>query len=99
MNDKNDSPKDQIERRLREMETELDHPHQTTPVHSKSKSNPAANSLAKLGRVGKAVVFSAVALTGIWVLTTVVSFVSMMLGFVIVGGVIYTAWKIIYARR
>lgn len=97
MNYKNNSGDNEIERRLREIETELDRKHQTIPVSS-HQGKKAANSLTKLGRVGKAVVFGAVALTGIWALTTVVSFISMMLGFVIVGGVIYAAWKILYAR-
>jgi hypothetical protein len=98
MNYKNNFREDDIERRLREIETEIDRQHQNTPVTSESQSKKPVGRLAKMGRMGKAIAFSAVALAGVWVLTTVVSFISMMLGFVIVGGVIYAAWKIIYAR-
>ncbi|MGA9377952.1 MAG: hypothetical protein WBV73_04190 [Phormidium sp.] len=98
MNYKNNSPEDNIERRLREIETEIDRQHQTIPVTAESQNKKPVGRLAKMGQMGKAIAFSVVALAGIWVLTTVVSFVSMMLGFVIVGGVIYAAWKIIYSR-
>ncbi|MFB2834753.1 hypothetical protein [Floridanema evergladense] len=98
MNYKNNSPEDNIERRLREIETELDRQYQTKPVTAETSDKKSPGRLAKMRQVGKAIAFSAVALAGIWVLTTVVSFVSMMLGFVIVGGVIYAAWKIIYSR-
>ncbi|MFB2895747.1 hypothetical protein ACE1CI_22805 [Aerosakkonemataceae cyanobacterium BLCC-F50] len=98
MNYKNNSPEDNIERRLREIETELDRQNPTIPVTAESSGKKSPGRLEKMGRMGKAIAFSAVALAGVWVLTTVVSFVSMMLGFVIVGGVIYAAWKIIYSR-
>ncbi|MFB2882018.1 hypothetical protein [Floridanema aerugineum] len=98
MNYKNNSPEDKIERRLREIETEIEIQPQSVSVTAETQGKKPVGRLAKMGRVGKAIAFSAVALTGIWVLTTVVSFVSMMLGFVIVGGVIYAAWKIIYSR-
>lgn len=98
MNYKNNSPEDNIERRLRQMETEIDRQHQTIPVEPKSQGKKPSGRFAKMGGMSKAISFSAVALVGIWAVTTVVSFVSMMLGFVIVGGVIYAAWKIIYSR-
>ena len=98
MNYKNNSPEDKIEQRLREIETEIDRQDKIIPVVSQSSDKKSPGRLAQMGQRGKAIAFSAVALAGIWVLTTVVSFVSMMLGFVIVGGVIYAAWKIIYSR-
>lgn len=98
MNYKNNSPEDNIERRLREIETEIEIQNQTKPVTAETQGKKPVGRLAKMGQMGKAIAFSAVALAGVWVLTTVVSFVSMMLGFVIVGGVIYAAWKIIYSR-
>lgn len=98
MNYKNNSPEDNIERRLREIETEIDRQYQTKPVTAETQNKKPVGRIAKMGRMAKAIAFSAVALAGVWVLTSVVSFVSMMLGFVIVGGVIYAAWKIIYSR-
>jgi len=93
MSPQNDDP---IEQRLKELEAEISIQH--IPRSAKPEPNRFQLSYAKLKKVAKATALVATGLVGVWVFGTAVSFVSIILGLAIAGGVAYVGYKLFLNR-
>lgn len=87
---------DAIEQRLKELETQISIQH--IPRSAKPEPNRFQLSYSKLKKVAKATVFVVTGLVGVWIFGTVVSFVSIILGLAIAGGVAYVGYKLFLNR-
>ncbi|MFB2917533.1 MULTISPECIES: hypothetical protein [Aerosakkonema] len=88
---------DQIERRLREIEAEISIQHiPRTP--KPQQPNRWQLAIAKMNKVAKVAVFAATGLISVWVFSTAVSFISIVIGLLITAGVGYVGYKLFLNR-
>ena len=88
---------DQIERRLREIESEIYLQHIPKPVQ------PPANRFqltgSKIQKAAKIAAFATVGFVGVWIFSTVTAYISIVLGLMMTVGVGYVGYKLFFDRH
>lgn len=87
---------DQIERRLKELESEIYLQH--IPKSAAPAPNRFQLGLTQIKRVAKITAFAATGFIGVWAFSTAVSFISIILGLMIAAGVGYVGYKLFLQR-
>lgn len=88
---------DRIERRLREIEAEINLQHVPRPVQS--PPNRFQLSQTKLIKAAKIAAFAATGFIGVWVFSTVTVYISIVVGLAIAAGVGYFGYKLFFNNR
>lgn len=88
---------DQIERRLREIESEIYLQHIPKPVQA--PVNRFELTQSKIQKAAKMAAFATVGFVGVWVFSTVTAYVSIMIGLMMAVGVGYVGYKLFFDRH
>lgn len=88
---------DQIERRLREIESEIYLQHIPKSVQTPPSRFELTRS--KIQKAAKIAAFATVGFVGVWVFSTVTAYVSIVLGLMITVGIAYFGYKLFFDRR
>ena len=94
MSSRND---DQIERRLREIESEIYLQHIPKPVQTPPSRFELTRS--KIKKAAKIAAFATVGFVGVWVFSTVTAYISIVLGLIMTVGVGYVGYKLFFDRH
>lgn len=87
---------DQIERRLREIESEIYLQH--IPKPAQVPANRFELSRSKIQKAAKIAAFATVGFVGVWIFSTVTAYISIFIGLMITVGVGYVGYKLFFDR-